>query len=75
LSPNWGRWPRSGLHFKPGDLVDLAATVRRILADPLELARIWQAARLEFDQKFRADSSYRSLMAIYRRALSGRPNF
>jgi glycosyltransferase involved in cell wall biosynthesis len=66
---------RTGLHFKPGDPVDLAATVRRILADPLELARMRQAARLEFDQKFTADSSYRSLMAIYRRALSDRPNF
>jgi glycosyltransferase involved in cell wall biosynthesis len=66
---------RTGLHFRPGDPADLAAKVRQILADPLELARMRRAARLEFDQKFTADSSYKSLMEIYRRALSGRPNF
>jgi glycosyltransferase involved in cell wall biosynthesis len=65
---------RTGLHFRPGDPADLAAKVRQILADPLELARMRRAARLEFDQKFTADSSYESLIAIYRRALSGRPN-
>jgi hypothetical protein len=46
-----------------------------MLADPLELARMRRAARLEFDQKYTADSSYKSLMAIYQRALSGRSNF
>ena len=66
---------RTGLHFRPGDPVDLAAKVRQILADPLELARMRRAARLEFDQKFTAENSYESLIAIYRRALSGRPNF
>jgi glycosyltransferase involved in cell wall biosynthesis len=66
---------RTGLHFRPGDPADLAAKVRQILADPLELARMRRAARLEFDQKFTADSSYKSLMEIYRRALSGRSNF
>jgi glycosyltransferase involved in cell wall biosynthesis len=66
---------RTGLHFRPGDPADLAAKVRQILADPLQLARMRRAARLEFDQKFTADSSYKSLMEIYRRALSGRPNF
>ena len=66
---------RTGLHFRPGDPADLAAKVRQILADPLELARMRRAARLEFDQKYTADSSYKSLMAIYQRALSGRSNF
>jgi glycosyltransferase involved in cell wall biosynthesis len=65
---------RTGLYFRPGDPADLAAKVRQILADPLELARMRRAARLEFDQKFTADSSYKSLMEIYRRALSDRPN-
>ena len=64
---------RTGLHFKPGDPVDLAAKVRSILADPLEAARMRQAARQEFDQNFTADVNHQSLMAIYERALSGRP--
>jgi hypothetical protein len=32
-----------------------------------------QAARQEFDQHFTADVNHHSLMAIYERALSGRP--
>ena len=63
---------RTGLHFRPGDPADLAAKVRQILADPLELARMRRAARLEFDRNFTADANHKSLMAIYEQALSGR---
>jgi glycosyltransferase involved in cell wall biosynthesis len=64
---------RTGLHFKPGDPADLAMKVRSILADPLKLARLRQAARQRFDQCFTADVNHKSLMAIYKKALSGRP--
>jgi glycosyltransferase involved in cell wall biosynthesis len=64
---------RTGLHFKPGDPVDLAEKVRSILADPCKLLQMRQAARQEFDQHFTADVNHHSLMAIYERALSGRP--
>lgn len=63
---------RTGLHFKPGDPVDLAAKVRRILADQPQLTRMRQAARQEFDQYFTADVNHKNLVAIYERALSGR---
>lgn len=63
---------RTGLHFRPGDPADLAAKVRQILADPLGLARMRRAARLEFDRNFTADANHKSLMAIYEQALSGR---
>jgi glycosyltransferase involved in cell wall biosynthesis len=62
---------RTGLHFEPGDPLDLAAKVQRILADPLGLARMRRAARQEFDRSFTADANHKSLMAIYERALSG----
>ena len=62
----------TGLHFKPGDSVDLAEKVRHILADSTRLRRMRQAARQEFDQYFTADVNHRSLVAIYERALSGR---
>jgi glycosyltransferase involved in cell wall biosynthesis len=62
---------RTGLHFKPGDPIDLAAKVRRLLTEPLELAQMRRAARQEFSQKFTADSNYNTLMAIYQQALSG----
>jgi glycosyltransferase involved in cell wall biosynthesis len=61
---------RSGLHFKPGDAVDLAEKVQRILADPLKLKRMRQAAREKFEQNFTADANHNILMAIYERALS-----
>jgi glycosyltransferase involved in cell wall biosynthesis len=64
---------RTGLHFKPGDPADLAMKVRSILADPPKLARLRQAARQRFDQCFTADVNHKSLMAIYEKALSGRP--
>ena len=60
----------TGLHFKAGDPVDLAAKVRRILADPLELVRMRQAARQEFIQNFTAASNHKSLVAIYEQALA-----
>jgi glycosyltransferase involved in cell wall biosynthesis len=64
---------RTGLHFKPGDPVDLAEKVRSILSDPWKLPQMRQAARQEFDQHFTADVNHHSLVAIYERALSGRP--
>ena len=63
----------TGLHFTPGDPVDLAAKVLQIVAEPLELARMRRAARQKFNQNFTADSNHESLIAIYEQALSGRP--
>lgn len=60
---------RSGLHFKPGDPEDLAGKVRSILADPLKLKGMRQAARSTFDRSFTADTNHKSLMAIYELAL------
>jgi glycosyltransferase involved in cell wall biosynthesis len=62
----------TGLHFRPGDPVDLADKVRSILADPLRLVRLRQAARQKFDECFTADVNYRNLAAIYVRALDVR---
>jgi len=63
---------RTGLHFQPGDPVDLAQKVRSILADPPKLARMRQTARQEFAQHFTADVNHKSIMTIYERALDGR---
>jgi glycosyltransferase involved in cell wall biosynthesis len=60
---------RTGLHFKPGDSVDLASKVRRLLGDSLELARMRQAARQKFEQNYTADSNHKILMTIYKEAL------
>jgi len=62
---------RTGLHFDPGDPEDLAGKVRSILADPLKLKRMRQAARDTFDEHFTADTNHKILMAIYERAING----
>jgi glycosyltransferase involved in cell wall biosynthesis len=64
---------RTGVLFQPGNPADLAAKVRGILANPMKLAQMRQAARQDFDQQFTADVNHRSLMAIYERALEARP--
>ena len=61
---------RTGLHFKPGDPIDLAATVRRMLGGSLKLTRMRQAARQKFEQNYTADSNHLTLMTIYEKALS-----
>jgi glycosyltransferase involved in cell wall biosynthesis len=64
---------RNGLHFEPGDPADLVAKMQQVLADPLKLRRMRQAARETFDKNFAAAANHKSLMAIYERALQDRP--
>jgi glycosyltransferase involved in cell wall biosynthesis len=63
---------RTGLHFKPGNPLDLALTVGRLLADPERLAAMRLATRLEFEQRYTADANHDVLVAIYRQALAAR---
>jgi glycosyltransferase involved in cell wall biosynthesis len=55
----------TGLFFKPGDPADLAAKVQSIIANPLKLKCMRQAARRIFDQNFTADANHKILMTIY----------
>ena len=56
---------RTGLHFNPGDSVDLAAKVEWALQHPKELARMRSEARAEFENKYTAKTNYQRLMEIY----------
>ena len=60
---------RSGLLFAPNDASDLASKVRRLLADPSELAAMRKTARAEYEEKYTARVNYQRLIAIYARAL------
>jgi len=60
---------RTGLLFEPGNPADLAAGVRRLLADREELNRLRREARREYETKYTAEQNYQALMAIYERAL------
>jgi glycosyltransferase involved in cell wall biosynthesis len=60
----------TGLHFRPGDAADLAAKVIHLTSHP-DLCRVMRAAaRSDFENRFTADVNYRSLLAIYHRALA-----
>lgn len=62
----------TGLHFTPGDPVDLAVKVRRAWEHPLEMAELGKNARREYDQKYTAERNYDLLMEIYQRAIKAR---
>jgi glycosyltransferase involved in cell wall biosynthesis len=59
----------TGLLFRPGDAADLAEKVESILADPISLSHMRQAAREKFVLNFTAEANHRMLMAIYEKAL------
>jgi glycosyltransferase involved in cell wall biosynthesis len=60
---------RTGFHFKPGNAIDLASTVQRLLADVPALHRMRHAARTEFELKYTVKRNYQALMDIYRQVL------
>jgi glycosyltransferase involved in cell wall biosynthesis len=62
---------RTGLHFRPGDVDDLAAKVGWLLDHPAEEAALRQGARAEFEARYTADDNRALLLAIYQRALAG----
>ncbi len=59
---------RTGLHFEPGDALDLAAKVEWALDHPGEMATMGRNARQEFETKFTAERNYETLTGIYRAA-------
>ena len=63
----------TGLHFRPGDPLDLAAKVVHLNSHPPMRIRMRAAARKEFEDHYTADVNYRLLLAIYHRAMAGHP--
>jgi glycosyltransferase involved in cell wall biosynthesis len=62
----------TGLLFAPGDGVDLARAIRRLLADPSGLLRMRESARAEFTRRFTAELNHQALMRVYEQALGMR---
>jgi glycosyltransferase involved in cell wall biosynthesis len=56
---------QTGLHFRAGDPVDLAAKVEWAVTHPQELALMGQKARREFEIKYSREGNYLRLMEIY----------
>jgi glycosyltransferase involved in cell wall biosynthesis len=61
---------RTGFHFTPGNIEDLAARVEWAWAHPTETAAMGRAARAEYEAKYTADRNYRMLIEIYKRAIN-----
>lgn len=58
----------TGLHFTPGDPVDLAATMRRLWDDPALCRRLGRAAHRDVQRRFSEDAHFTRLIEAYRRA-------
>lgn len=59
---------RTGLHFRPGDAKDLATQVEWALRHPIQLQRMREQARAEFEAKYTAERNYQQLLHIYQAA-------
>jgi glycosyltransferase involved in cell wall biosynthesis len=55
----------TGLLFEPRNPSDLAAQIRRLLADPAWAAELGRAARQRFEERFTPTVNYAQLMRIY----------
>jgi glycosyltransferase involved in cell wall biosynthesis len=67
---------RTGLHFRPGDVVDLIKQVKWAASHPAEIEAMRGNARHEFEANYTADRNYEALMNVYDLALkraSGQP--
>jgi glycosyltransferase involved in cell wall biosynthesis len=60
----------TGLHFKPGNSLDLAAKVEWSWNHPLEVSQMGRAARAKYETDYTAEKNYSLLMDIYEQALS-----
>ncbi len=56
---------RTGLHFKPGNAVDLASKVEWAWTHPAEMEAMGRAARSEYEAKYTAEHNHEMLMEIY----------
>lgn len=59
---------RTGLHFRPGDPIDLASRVGWAFGHREELRRMRGQARAEFESNYTAERNYEALMEIYQSA-------
>jgi glycosyltransferase involved in cell wall biosynthesis len=60
---------RTGIHFVPGNVEDLACKTEWAWTHPREMEEVGQAGHAEFVAKYTADRNYRILMDIYKRAI------
>ncbi|MFY9753896.1 MAG: glycosyltransferase [Candidatus Acidiferrales bacterium] len=62
---------RTGLHFTPGDPIDLAAKAQWAWDHPEEMKTMGRAARAEYEAKYTAERNCKLLLDIYDGVLAG----
>jgi glycosyltransferase involved in cell wall biosynthesis len=62
----------TGLHFKPGNAINLAAEVEWAWDHPEEMEAMGRAARAEYESKYTPERNYQMLMDIYHSAIEAR---
>jgi glycosyltransferase involved in cell wall biosynthesis len=60
----------TGLLFNPGDAADLAKKIAWAAAHPVQMTRMGQAARAEYEAEYTPERNYEILMDIYDDAIS-----
>jgi len=60
----------TGLHFKAGDVEDLANKVEWLRSHPTETERMGREARAEYVSKFAVERNYQMLIKIYETAMN-----
>jgi glycosyltransferase involved in cell wall biosynthesis len=60
---------RTGLHFTPGDVEDLANKAERAWTHAADMAVMGKQARQEYESKYTAASNYEILLGTYQRAI------
>jgi glycosyltransferase involved in cell wall biosynthesis len=63
---------RTGLHFKPGDVDDLARQMQWALEHPAEMRAFRAHCRQTFDERYTADENLRLLERVYGQAIAKR---
>ena len=61
---------RTGLHFNIGSSEDLIAKVEWLLNHPQQLEKMRYEARIEFENRFSAQTNYQQLIDIYQQAIT-----
>jgi glycosyltransferase involved in cell wall biosynthesis len=59
----------TGLHFTPGDALDLANKAEWAWTHPRDMAEMGKQARLEYEAKYTSSRNYKMLLQIYDRAI------
>lgn len=59
----------TGLLFNPGDAADLAAKIAWAQSNPLQMLKMGQAARKEYELKYTPQQNYQTLIGIYEEAI------